>query len=134
MVLSVLLFLQRPYDSTVAVNKSKCMLYVCMYFVLARGPKVAIQRKHFPCELRADLYLFGISRARRMGLATVLIHIVHACTYLACTAHSSNVHEWIFFKFEILLSDNQTNTLTSTSRYIYLCVHIAGIPSCVWIL
>ena len=46
-----------------------------LYFVLARGPKVIIQRKHFPCELRADLYIFGISRARRMGLATVLIQI-----------------------------------------------------------
>ena len=46
-----------------------------MYFVLIRGPKVTIQRMHFPCELRADIYIFGISRAMRMGLAPVLIQI-----------------------------------------------------------
>ena len=46
-----------------------------MYFEFVRGPKVGIQRKHFPCELRADIYIFGISGARRMGLATVLIQI-----------------------------------------------------------
>ena len=46
---------------------------------------------------------------------------VHARTDLACTARSSTVYKHIFLKFYILLSDNQTKTLTSRvySQYLW---------------
>ena len=34
------------------------------------GQKYGFQRQHFPCELRADLYVFGIRVTRRMGAAS----------------------------------------------------------------
>ena len=40
-----------------------------LYFGLVNGPKVTIQRKHFPVEFRAHPYIFGISTTRRMGAA-----------------------------------------------------------------
>ena len=42
--------------------------------VLAK--KWPLQRRHFPCEFRAHPYLFGIRRARGMGLDRVLIQNV----------------------------------------------------------
>ena len=44
-----------------------------LYFGLVEGPKVTIQGQHFPLEFRAHPYIFGISRARRMGAASQLI-------------------------------------------------------------
>ena len=48
---------------------------------------------------------------------------VHARTDLACTVHSYIVHERIFLKFEILLCNNNTNTLTSMRATFGMCVH-----------
>ena len=44
-----------------------------MYFETISGQKYGFQRQHFPCELRADLYVFGIRVTRRMGAASELI-------------------------------------------------------------
>ena len=40
-----------------------------LYFLLVNAPKVTIQGQHFPVEFRAHPYIFGTSRARRMGAA-----------------------------------------------------------------
>ena len=37
------------------------------------GRKYDFQRQHFPCEFRADLYVFEIRGTRRMGAASELI-------------------------------------------------------------
>ena len=44
-----------------------------MYFEPISGQKYGFQGQHFPCELRADLYVFGIRGTRRMGPASELI-------------------------------------------------------------
>ena len=44
-----------------------------MYFEPISGQKYGFQRQHFPCELRADLYVFGIRGTRGMGAASELI-------------------------------------------------------------
>ena len=44
-----------------------------LYFGLVIGHLWPLQRRHFPEEFRADLYVFGIRRARRMGTDRVLI-------------------------------------------------------------
>ena len=44
-----------------------------MYFEPISGQKYGFQGQHFPCELRADLYVFGIRGTRRMGAASELI-------------------------------------------------------------
>ena len=44
-----------------------------LYFKVILAEKWPLQRKHFPCEFRAHPYLFGIRRARGMGLDRVLI-------------------------------------------------------------
>ena len=44
-----------------------------LYFEPISGQKYGFQGQHFPCELRADLYVFGIRGTRRMGAASELI-------------------------------------------------------------
>ena len=44
-----------------------------LYFEPILGRKYGFQRQHFPCEFRADLYVFGTRRTRRMGAACKLI-------------------------------------------------------------
>ena len=44
-----------------------------LYFEAVLAKKCPLQRRHFPCEFRAHPYLFGIRRARGMGLDRVLI-------------------------------------------------------------
>ena len=44
-----------------------------MYFGHVIGHIWPLQRRHFPEEFRADLYVFGIRRARRMGTDKGLI-------------------------------------------------------------
>ena len=44
-----------------------------LYFGLVKASKVTFQRHPFPEEFRAGSYIFGISRARRMGAACKLI-------------------------------------------------------------
>ena len=46
-----------------------------LYFKVVLAEKWPLQRRHFPCEFRAHPYLFGIRRARGMGLDRVLIQI-----------------------------------------------------------
>ena len=43
------------------------------YRLKESGQKYGFQRQHFPCEFRADLYVFGIRGTRRMGAASELI-------------------------------------------------------------
>ena len=43
------------------------------YFGRILGHKEPVQGRHFPDEFRADLYEFGIRRARRMGTDKVII-------------------------------------------------------------
>ena len=42
-----------------------------LYFGCVLGHKWPLQGRHFPDEFRADLYVFGIRRARRMPLPEV---------------------------------------------------------------
>ena len=44
-----------------------------LYFKPISGLKYGFQSQHFPCEFRADLYVFGIRGTRRMGAASELI-------------------------------------------------------------
>ena len=44
-----------------------------MYFEPISRQKYGFQGQHFPCELRADLYVFGSRGTRRMGAASELI-------------------------------------------------------------
>ena len=46
-----------------------------LYFKVVLTEKWPLHRRHFPCEFRAHPYLFGIRRARGMGLDRVLIQI-----------------------------------------------------------
>ena len=47
--------------------------YAHLYFEPISGRKYGFQMQHFLCEVRADLYIFGIRGTRRMGAASELI-------------------------------------------------------------
>ena len=47
-----------------------------LYFEVILPWKWPFQGRHFPCEFRAHPYLFGIRRARGMGLDRLLIQIL----------------------------------------------------------
>ena len=44
-----------------------------LYFETISGRKYGFQRQQFPCEFRADPYVFGIRGNRGMGAASELI-------------------------------------------------------------
>ena len=94
-------------------HRHLCVVSVCVsnFFISAISP-----------QLKSQINLGNI--------LPVCTCTMHAHTDLACTAHSSTVHEQIFLKFEIMLSDNQTNTLTSRRATFVMCVHAQSGLAC----
>ena len=75
------------------------MMAIFFVFWAIFGRKRGFQGKHFPCEFRADLYVFGIRRACRMGKDSMLkmSHKKRVLTKCRCLIPWSYHTKWGYF-------------------------------------